>query len=96
MSDQSNIYRLSSERTAARQARAAQSLYGQIRLTVTFERSGRAAFRALAKRPTDGWREVNVFAAGYDDFREYPPTFEDALRHFSLVAEGLRWMPNER
>lgn len=96
MSDTSNVTRLSRHRQAAKESRVARSLYGQIRLTVTFEPSGRAHFRALAKRPNDDWRELNVFAVGYDDFAEYPPTFEDALEMFSLIAERLRWMPHER
>ena len=96
MSKQSNVRPLRADTKAGSAQRAARSLYGQIRLTVTFEPSGRAHFRALAKRPNDDWRELNVFAVGYDDFDGYPPTFEDALEMFALVSERLRWMPHER
>jgi hypothetical protein len=96
MSDELKARRAARRSRAGQEQRKAQSLYGQVRLTVTFEPSGRAHFRALAKRPTDDWRELNVFAMGYDDFASYPPTFEDALEMFSLIAERLRWMPHER
>lgn len=96
MSNSSNVYRLSRDRKAQRERRAAQSLYGQIRLTVTFEPNGGASYRALAKRPQDDWRELNVFAQGRDVFGTYPPDFAAALEYFALVAEGLRWKPDER
>ena len=80
----------------ARGQRQARSLYGQIRLTVTFEPTGRAHFRALAKKPDGTWSEHDVFAVGYDDFAAYPPTFGDALEMFALIAERLRWMPPAR
>lgn len=80
----------------------AQSLYGQIRLTVTFARSGlregsgyRADYRALAKRYSDDWRELNVFAQGTEKLTEYPADFHAALSVFEAVARGLRWMPGE-
>lgn len=84
-------YSLEERRRRRSSVPAAQSNYGQIRLTVTFEPNGRASFRALAKRPQDTWREQHVFHAGSDEFAVYPPTFDEALRFFSLVAEGLRW-----
>lgn len=93
---ESNVTRISRARREQREKRAAQSNYGQIRLTVTFERSGRATYRALAKRPQDGWQEQHVFAQGSESFGEYPPQFHDALMLFASVAEGLRWMPSER
>lgn len=95
MSDQ-NVTRLSSKRKAAREQRRAQSNYGQIRLNVTFEPSGKAYFRAYAKRPTDGWQEQQCFAQGVDVFGEYPPDFHAALAMFAEIAQGLRWLPSER
>lgn len=86
--------RISRSRRVARERRQARSLYGQIRLTVTFEPSGRLSFRALAKRPEDDWRELNVFAQGADQCSEYPPSFDDALEVFESVAARLRWMPH--
>lgn len=91
-----NVYRLSAARQSARERRAAQSLYGQIRLTVTFEKSGALSYRAMAKRYTDDWRELHVFAQGGDRLREYPADFATALEVFAAVAENLRWMPSER
>lgn len=76
--------------------RRARSLYGQIRLTVTFERGGQVSYRALAKRPEDGWKEQHVFAAGAEPLGHYPPTFHDALSILSSIAESLRWLPTER
>lgn len=72
---------------------AGMSNYGQIRLTVTFERQGRLSYRALAKRPQDGWAEQHVFATGSDVYPSYPPLFSDAMARFALVAEALRWLP---
>lgn len=91
-----NVTRLSKDRQAAKARRAAQSLYGQIRLTVTFEKSGSVSYRALAKRYTDDWRELNVFAQGADRLAEYPADFATALEVFASLAENLRWMPGER
>lgn len=73
----------------------AASIYGQIRLTVTFEPNGRASYRALAKRPNDDWRELHVFAQGYESFGTYPPDFHAALEFFEIIAARLRWMPGE-
>lgn len=87
-------YRLSKKRQAEQMTRRAQSRYGQIRLTVTFTPTGRAYFRAMAKRPQDDWKEMHVFDTGYDDFAEYPPDFAAALMHFAAVAENLRWRDN--
>lgn len=81
-------------RTKAEQI--AQSNYGQIRLTVTFERQGGVTYRALAKRYSDDWRELNVFAQGGERLREYPADFACALEVFAMIAENLRWMPSER
>lgn len=72
--------------------RRAISQYGQIRLTVTFEPSGRLHYRALSKRPQDAWSEHQVFSTGFDEYGSYPPTFDDALGRFALVAEGIRWI----
>ena len=69
----------------------ALSSYGQIRLTVTFEKSGLLTYRGLAKRPQDGWKETQLFAAGTDRYDHYPPSFSDALARFAMVAELLRW-----
>lgn len=91
-----NVTRLSSSRRAARQRREAQSLYGQIRLTVTFEPTGALVYRAMAKRYTDGWRELNVFAQGGDRLAEYPADMATALEVFAQTAERLRWLPSER
>lgn len=96
MSDSTPIYRLSQQRAAARSQRIAQSLYGQIRLTVTYSPTGRADYRALAKRPTADWTERDVFAMGHEQFGTYPPDFHSALEYFELVAARLRWMPSER
>lgn len=82
-------------RKTDRRRTPAQSLYGQIRLTVTFEPGGQASYRALAKRPQDDWKELHVFASGGEHFGAYPPDFHTALQCFALVAEGLRWMPGE-
>ena len=78
----------------------ARSDYGQIRLTVTFQRArlrhegrGRVDFRALAKRPEDTWQERHVFAGGSDVLSQYPPTFDHALEVFGSTAALLRWMP---
>lgn len=95
MSDQ-NVTRLSASRRAARETRLAQSLYGQIRLTVTFEPSGAVAYRAMAKRYTDDWRELHVFAQGADRLTAYPADMATALEVFARTAESLRWLPQER
>lgn len=68
---------------------AAQSQYGQLRLTVTFERGGRLSYRMMAKRPQDAWRELNVVAQGTALGRQYPPTFDDALLVLAQVAARL-------
>lgn len=68
----------------------AQSIYGQIRLTVTFLPSGKVAYRMMCKAPEASWTEQAVVAAGEEIFPSYPPTFADALFYFSCVAEGLR------
>jgi hypothetical protein len=96
MSDQDNVTPINRRKRTPPAQRAAQSLYGQIRLTVTFEPNGRAHWRALAKRPQDDWRELNVFSTGYEEFAEYPPTISDALEMFGLIAEHLRWQPEPR
>lgn len=79
----------------ARQQReeAAQSRYGQIRLTVTFERGGRLSYRMMAKRPQDGWKELNVVAQGVYMGPGYPPTFDDALAYFTEVAMDISGGP---
>lgn len=92
----SNVTRLSSQRRAAQERRAAQSNYGQVRLTVTFEKSGSVSYRALAKRYSDDWKELGVFAQGAEHLAQYPEDFGTALEVFARVAEGLRWMPSER
>jgi hypothetical protein len=90
-----DIYRLSGTRQAERRQRAAQSQYGQLSLTVTFEKGGRVSYRAKAKRPQDQWSEQSVFAQGSELFQQYPPTFDDAVAYFAMIAEGLRWAPPE-
>lgn len=95
MSD-SNVTRISSSRRAQRERRKAQSLYGQIRLTVTFEASGAISYRAMAKPYDAGWQESRVFAQGAQRLDAYPEDFHGALDAFQQVAGLLRWMPSER
>lgn len=82
-----------SRQRAAEARRQAQSRYGQVRLTVTFEPSGRLSYRAMAKRPEDDWKELHCFAQGSHHLDEYPPTFDDALEMFGELAGLLRWLP---
>lgn len=73
--------------------RKAVSEYGYLRLTIHFTRTGRAYYRAYAKKPSAHWSERDLFALGAEDFVRYPPTFADALLYQSSVADGLRWLP---
>lgn len=73
-------------RRIAEARKVAESAYGQVRLTVTFERGGRLSYRLMAKRPQDGWQEIHVVAQGTAMGREYPPTFDDALLTLAQVA----------
>lgn len=67
----------------------AQSLYGQIKISVTFSASGEAIYRVHTKRYKDAWSEKALYATGRKDLRLYPKDLSMALTEAAFIVMDL-------
>lgn len=77
----------------------ARNTYGQVKVTVTFERRSRgdypavAYYRVWAKPPERDWTMQDVIETGHEPLADFPTSQAEALAIVASLVEKARWMP---